>query len=698
MTIRTILLSTIALTAALLTTSCNRAKVAGLKANNADSLMFDAGTTENYARVLELADSFETAGDISPVNANRWRGVAYYHQGNVRAAEFYFKKVTEANIQTEQDRFNYYKAARRLAMLLTKKGDYEGALQVALPTVELMEEKGEGSDVDFAILLNNIGTCQLNLGMISEAASSYRRAFDYYMKRVNEDRGGRGTDEAMMGTNRTASSYLGVKRYEEALTWIERSEEITRHYETMPTAKKEGVDESHGRNALYRAIAYQGLGQRAEAIKAYRNFLETDFGKSPAGRIAANDYLLAAQRYGEAADNYRFLDELLSENGIELTLDNIQQYLSPKFAANVGAKRKDSAIVVGTKLCEVLDSAIQNAKTDDAAQLAIIYDTQHKEEMIRDQQAKLSRQRSVGAIVALLLMVVFMTIYGIYRRNATHRLAAAHAKLQVAYDQLEETTAAKERIESELRIARDIQKSMVPNVFPTDPGIQLYASMMPAKEVGGDFYNYLLTDDRLYFCLGDVSGKGIPASLFMAQATRLFRSLASQHMMPADIANRMNAELSADNEEGMFVTMFIGLVNLKTGRLDFCNAGHNPPVIWNAPKPGETKAARNENNEKATFMEVEANTPIALWPEVGYVGESIDNIKGRAIFIYSDGLTEAEDKDLKQFGEDRLLDILLHTDFDSAMHVVETLKSEIDHHRAGAIPNDDLTMLCLRIS
>jgi serine phosphatase RsbU (regulator of sigma subunit) len=261
-------------------------------------------------------------------------------------------------------------------------------------------------------------------------------------------------------------------------------------------------------------------------------------------------------------------------------------------------------------------------------------------------------------------------------------LEEAHAKLKTAYDQLEETTQIKERIQSELRIARDIQMSMVPNVFPDREGIDMYAAMTPAKEIGGDLYGYMLQGDELYFCLGDVSGKGVPASLFMAQANRMFRTLGSEHMKPAAIATRMNNALTENNEQGMFVTMFMGLINLKTGRMDFCNAGHNPPVMGYPPK----------------FMEVESNAPIGLWPGLEFVGETIENIKGIPLFIYSDGLNEAENKEQVQFSDERILEILSDQSLDSAKKVVLKLMDEVNKHRAGADPNDDLTMLCLKIS
>ena len=236
-----------------------------------------------------------------------------------------------------------------------------------------------------------------------------------------------------------------------------------------------------------------------------------------------------------------------------------------------------------------------------------------------------------NTLIIIGIVVVALVIFLIFRMIAARRLKKAHNELLVAYDQLEETTTAKERIESDLRIARNIQMGMVPHTFPERPDLDLYASMTPAKEVGGDLYGYYLTGDKLYFALGDVSGKGVPASLFMAQATRLFRTLAAQEMMPAEIATRINDALSGeDNETGMFVTMFLGLVDMNTGHLDFCNAGHNPPVLL--------------SDGKAEFIEMEPNAPIGLWPGLDYVGEEIDTIMDSPLFVYTDGLNEAENR------------------------------------------------------
>ena len=253
-------------------------------------------------------------------------------------------------------------------------------------------------------------------------------------------------------------------------------------------------------------------------------------------------------------------------------------------------------------------------------------------------------------------------------------------------EELKLTTAQKASIESELNVASNIQMSMLPSVFPNREGLDMYASTAPAKEVGGDLYGYVVRDQMLYFTVGDVSGKGVPASLFMAQATRLFQTMADQGMLPAEICTRMNKVLGGDdNVNGMFVTMFVGMLNMDTGHLHFCNAGHNPPVIGGGSNHGD-------------FMQMESNAPIGLWPDLQYVGEEIDSVKGRPLFIYTDGLSEAEDPKLHQFGDERLLDILRNTHFDTAQQVIESLKAEVERHRNGAEPNDDLTMLCLRVS
>ena len=283
-----------------------------------------------------------------------------------------------------------------------------------------------------------------------------------------------------------------------------------------------------------------------------------------------------------------------------------------------------------------------------------------------------AERRQLYLVLTFILLAAVGATFFIFQR---YRSAKRMAKMK----------AAQERIEGELNIARNIQMSMVPSTFPEYEGLDMYASMMPAREVGGDLYGYIINGSQLYFTVGDVSGKGVPASLFMAQVTRLFSTMAHQGLDPAAICNRMNSELSGeDNVNGMFVTMFVGMLDMQTGHLAFCNAGHNPPVIGGGKHQGD-------------FLKMIPNVPIGLWPDYEFKGEEMDSVKGRALFIYTDGLNEAENPEQERFGDERLLDILRDTHFDTARQVVEALENEVAQHRNGAEPNDDLTMLCLRV-
>ena len=250
-------------------------------------------------------------------------------------------------------------------------------------------------------------------------------------------------------------------------------------------------------------------------------------------------------------------------------------------------------------------------------------------------------------------------------------------------EELKNTTAQKASIENELKVASDIQMSMVPRMFPAFPSrqdIDLHASISPAKEVGGDLYDYFIQDEVLNFCVGDVSGKGIPASLFMAVTRNLFRIVAQQGHSPVEIATQINTILSKDNEQGMFVTMFIGKADLRTGHLDYCNCGHNAPII------------------DGQFLKMKYfNQPLGLWEDDPFYGESIDNIKGRQILLYTDGLNEAENPNKELLGNARLIELMQNAQDMDARQVIDMLKNAVEVHRAGADPNDDLTLLCLTI-
>jgi serine phosphatase RsbU (regulator of sigma subunit) len=681
-----LLKTVILLLAVLLVTSCGQRKRRMVRIiSDADKQIEALHRAHNYDSLQVLVDSFQRVGSLNDLKANYWHGYVCSRKGQERLAEIYWKKAIE-DVATDAESLDYYaKSASRLSNLLLLKGDYEGTLKVALAAKARMEETNTDTVSEYSNVLATIASCQLKMGNTKQAAEDFERAYKNYVHFIQNDRTGYLYKSAIVGMINTTTIYLSAKRYEDAYVWTERFDSLLTLFEQQPTASKDYIDKQRARLNFYRATELQELGKPKEAAEAYKAALNTQYAKSADGHIEANDYLMTARRWNEAADNFEDLDWQMSRYGMELSLDNIQKYYLPKFRANLGARRKDSVIAVGAQICNALDSAIYLARQDDAAELATIYDTQQKEAQIARQRAEMTRIQMVSSMVALILVVFFLSIYIWNRRKAAKRLAAAHAKLEeahgqlkVAYDQLEDTTKAKERIESELRIAREIQRRMLPHVFPCRRDVDIYAMMTPAKEVGGDLYAYALLDDLLYFCVGDVSGKGVPAALFMAEVTRMFRTLVDGYLTPNTIATRLNHALAEDNDQGMFVTMFIGLINLKTGHMGFCNAGHNPPLL-----DGE-------------FMKMEANAPIGLWPDLDYEGEEVIDMHGKTLFVYTDGINEAENANREQFGDERL-QALLQQDLGDARQTSETIHKAVEDFVGGAEPSDDLTKMCIKM-
>lgn len=254
-------------------------------------------------------------------------------------------------------------------------------------------------------------------------------------------------------------------------------------------------------------------------------------------------------------------------------------------------------------------------------------------------------------------------------------------------DELQITAASKERIESELRIARSIQMGMVPKVFPPFPereDIDLYSKLLPAREVGGDLYDFFIENEKLHFIVGDVSGKGVPASLVMAVTCRLFRTIAYNVDTPEGIVSTLNDALSESNESNMFCTAFVGILDLKSGELRYCNAGHNPPILLHA-------------DGRVLPMKVMSNIAMGVWSGFEYVGEACNVDSGSSLFIYTDGVTEAENADKELYSEQRLISVLEGQVSNTPRQIVDNLLKDIEQHAQGAEQNDDITMLCFSV-
>lgn len=284
----------------------------------------------------------------------------------------------------------------------------------------------------------------------------------------------------------------------------------------------------------------------------------------------------------------------------------------------------------------------------------------------------------IGRIVGLLMILglIVLALIVIYSARTTRKMLAFAEKNQ--------------RMEGELEVAQTIQKAMLPKVFPPffdRRDLNIYGIVDPAKEIGGDLYDFYVRHNKLFFCVGDVSGKGVPAALVMATTRSLFRSITAHEEEPDAIVRKMNRALCDQNEQNMFLTLFLGVLDCRTGELAYCNAGHNAPVY--VPFGHESRA-----------IDVVANLPMGIEPEFEFRAQKMQMAKNDLFFLYTDGLNEAENKRHEQYGEERMMKHLekcrtLIADL-SPRRVVEEMQVDVARFVDGAQQSDDLTMLAIR--
>ena len=254
-------------------------------------------------------------------------------------------------------------------------------------------------------------------------------------------------------------------------------------------------------------------------------------------------------------------------------------------------------------------------------------------------------------------------------------------------DELKITTAQKSAIESELKIAHDIQMSMLPKIYPPFPernDVDVYGMLTPAKGVGGDLFDFFIRDEKLFFCIGDVSGKGIPAALVMAVTRSLFRNIASYATRPNEIVSALNSALSDGNETIMFVTIFVGVLDLATGRLHYCNGGHESPLLV---------------GRDVGTLPCDANLAAGVVNGFTFSMQEADIDSGTTIFLYTDGLNEAENAQHAQFGEQRIFDVanqMLDRGTHDPLSLIREMNEAVHHFVGGAEQSDDLTMLAIQ--
>ena len=254
-------------------------------------------------------------------------------------------------------------------------------------------------------------------------------------------------------------------------------------------------------------------------------------------------------------------------------------------------------------------------------------------------------------------------------------------------EELKKTTTQKASIDNELRVASAIQMGMLPKKFPSPPerdDIDIYASLTPAREVGGDFFDFIIRDEKLFFCIGDVSGKGVPASLFMAVTRSIFRTVSSRESMPNRIVQVLNGAINEMNDAGMFVTLFVGVLDLPTGLLRYCNAGHDAPLLVGVG---------------VGTLPVVANLPVGVMPDWEYVMQQAHIFTGTTIFLYTDGLSEAENASHELFRIERInmvAEDALSDQHQSPKNLIQSMSDAVHQFVGDAEQSDDLTMMAIQ--
>ena len=272
--------------------------------------------------------------------------------------------------------------------------------------------------------------------------------------------------------------------------------------------------------------------------------------------------------------------------------------------------------------------------------------------------------RMLNIIILLTMVLGLLAIY----------LFCRHQIKEIA----DPIAAQKAVMEHELTIAHNIQKALLPQSFPEHADIDLYATQTPARDVGGDLYDYFVHEGCLVFCIGDVSGKGVPAALLMAVMKSMFRSEAHRADSAAGIVETMNRNLGEEYKGGDFVTMFVGILDLKTGFLDYCNAGHEAPLVAGRP------------------LDVKRNLPVGALSDWNYEGQQTQLKSGDMLFLYTDGLSEAKNSTGELLGRKRVQQIVSEHAIDTARQLVGVLEVEERYHAGDAEQNDDITMLAIR--
>ena len=616
--------------------------------NHAEALRLieNAHDAKDYKSLMRQADSLMKAKGLTEAEAYYWQGYAYDHTMQHRMAEFYWKMAIAqtSNATAPEDLAIYAKSASRLANVLSLRGEYEAALQAAEPVVKRLEELKCDTTSDYTNLLIYVGCCQPSSRQSKDVSSDYfERAYQKHMKNIEEHRSDEAYKDAIAGVVNITYFYNKTESYKDALKWVGRYAELIRQYELRNDINPNYVDRQWARYDIYRATALDGQGQKDEAAEVYRHYLTTYYSQTPEGRIAANDYLSAAERWPEVADNYQRLDALLQSK--DYSIETIQKMVLQKYHANMLAGRRDSAIAVSLDISEALDSAITQARRQDAEELLTI---SQKATELADEEAETVRLRTIALLTAIACLFALFVVYAFFRRQRSNRLYKKYQKLKA-------TRTSENRSDLEQQVALNIQQAFTPATLPQRNDLKMFTTLKTANEAVCELYDYLVRDDKLYFCIGEAQGKGVPASLGIAIARSEFRSNADNQSEPGQVMEAINNTIANRQDPEMAVALFVGILDLATGRLRYTNAGHTAPLLVGSG---------------IGLLPVDQNVAAGSQAQQSFKTQEGRIDPDTLIFLYTHRLTDLENAASDKYGQRRMMG--------ESLQATKVLKEKLD--------------------
>ena len=652
------------------------------KISEADKLIETTQKSKNYNELMKVVDSLEINGKITSTKACYWRGYACDKMKRQRLAEYYWKAALEAAKEsTDGDEMTYYaKSASRLANMLSVRGDYEEGLDITTSVANKLESLDCDSTSDYLNILIYIGCCQEGLGTADGNADGFTKAYQRHMENIETYHNDVVYKDGITGLINIAYDYIWAKKWQEALLWTERFGQVLSEYEQRPDADAGYIDRQLARHDIYQAIALEGLNRSEEAAKAYEKFLTTKYSNTPKGRIEANDYLTAAHRWDEAAENYNSLDDMMGETSKDYSLDNIENLVLEKYRTNLQAGRRDSAVKVAMDISNSLGQAFAKSRKIEKEEQAVIVKNVAK---MTEMQAKKNRRYQYIIVVGFIFLVLCMTGFVVLRHRMAKRMEAEYDDLKYDYDKLEADTMVKEREASELRIAQNMQKFITPSQMPQHKFFDIWSSTTAGLLEGGGIMDYTLRDGKLFFCIGEATIEGVKASLLTTVVKAQFRTAVAFDDQPDHIMAAINNAIANEGEKGVAVRLFVGSLDISSGLLRFCNANHDAPLL-----------VSNELHH----LPVEQNIGIGEKPNWKFEPQEILMLPGTMLFLNSDGLIKAKNAQHRVFNEKRMLGCALQ-----AMKLDARPKPFIEnmldavHRFAGDFEQrDDIILLAIR--